>query len=187
MTDPYAALGVPRQATEAEIKTAFRRLAKETHPDLNGNNQQTVARFREVAEAYEILSDPDKRREYDAISAQGAYGQNAYGQNASGQGAADWRQAAGARASQKFTADEIERQIHEMYEYVRPYKAQARKSLFVGLAWMIGGILVSLSTVLIAWGAILLGGIQAYRSWRQYTQINRFVANVEEEMWSRLG
>lgn len=63
--DYYAILGVPRDASTEEIKRAFRRLARETHPDANPDDPEAESRFREVAEAYEVLSDPDRRRRYD--------------------------------------------------------------------------------------------------------------------------
>lgn len=63
--DYYATLGVGRDAAPEEIKKAFRRLARETHPDANPGDPKAEARFREVAEAYEVLSDPDRRRRYD--------------------------------------------------------------------------------------------------------------------------
>lgn len=63
--DYYATLGVSRDAPAEEIKKAFRRLARETHPDANPGDPAAEARFREVAEAYEVLSDPERRRRYD--------------------------------------------------------------------------------------------------------------------------
>lgn len=66
MRDPYTVLGVSRQASADEIKAAFRRLAREHHPDRNPNDSQAEQRFREINEAYQILSDPNRRARFDA-------------------------------------------------------------------------------------------------------------------------
>ncbi|MCW5314502.1 DnaJ domain-containing protein [Nostoc sp. KVJ3] len=63
--DYYAILGVSKTATQEEIKQAFRKLARKYHPDVNPNNKQAEARFKEVSEAYEVVSDVDKRKKYD--------------------------------------------------------------------------------------------------------------------------
>jgi curved DNA-binding protein len=63
--DYYAILGINKTATSEEIKQAFRKLARKYHPDVNPNNKQAEAKFKEVNEAYEVLSDPDKRKKYD--------------------------------------------------------------------------------------------------------------------------
>ncbi|MDA8155399.1 MAG: molecular chaperone DnaJ [Actinomycetota bacterium] len=63
--DYYATLGVGKQAAQAEIKTAFRKLARKHHPDLNPGNKQAEEKFKEINEAYAVLSDPKKREEYD--------------------------------------------------------------------------------------------------------------------------
>jgi molecular chaperone DnaJ len=63
-TDYYAVLGVRRDAANDEIKKAYRRLARELHPDVNPD-PQTQDRFKEITQAYEVLSDPEKRQMYD--------------------------------------------------------------------------------------------------------------------------
>jgi DnaJ-class molecular chaperone len=64
--DLYDILGVPRRATDEEIRSAFRKLAKASHPDVNPNNSAAAERFKKITAANDILSDPEKRRQYDA-------------------------------------------------------------------------------------------------------------------------
>jgi DnaJ-class molecular chaperone len=66
MRDPYEVLGVSRTATPDQIKQAYRKLAKKLHPDLNPGNKKVEAQFKEVAAAYDLLGDADKRRRFDA-------------------------------------------------------------------------------------------------------------------------
>jgi len=65
MTDPYKSLGVDRKASAEDVKKAYRRLARQYHPDRNGGDAQAEERFKEIQEAYSILSDPEKRKEFD--------------------------------------------------------------------------------------------------------------------------
>ena len=65
MADPYATLGVARSASEKDIKSAYRKLAKELHPDRNTENPNAAERFSEVTGAYDLLSDKDKRAKFD--------------------------------------------------------------------------------------------------------------------------
>jgi len=74
--DFYRTLGVSKTATAAEIKKAYRKLARENHPDTNPNNPQAERRFKEVGEAFAVLSDDTKRREYDELQ---RLGPNAFG------------------------------------------------------------------------------------------------------------
>lgn len=69
--DYYAVLGVPRDADEATIKKAFRRLARELHPDVNRHDPDAEEKFKEAAEAYEVLSDPERRATYDRYGHEG--------------------------------------------------------------------------------------------------------------------
>jgi DnaJ-class molecular chaperone len=63
--DPYEVLGIPRTATEAEVKKAYRRLARKHHPDVNSTDPNAAKKFQEIAAAYEILKDPQKRARFD--------------------------------------------------------------------------------------------------------------------------
>jgi len=67
--DYYKTLGVERNASEADIKSAYRRLARKYHPDVNPNNKDAEASFKQINEAYQVLSDPEKRKKYDLLGA----------------------------------------------------------------------------------------------------------------------
>jgi DnaJ-class molecular chaperone len=69
--DYYEILGVARDANKAELKTAFRRLARELHPDVNNHDPEAEEKFKAAAEAYEVLSDSEKRRAYDTYGPDG--------------------------------------------------------------------------------------------------------------------
>jgi len=66
MTDPYTVLGVPKTASDDDIRKAFRKLAKKHHPDLNPGDKAAEAKFKEISQANDLLSDAEKRRRFDA-------------------------------------------------------------------------------------------------------------------------
>lgn len=93
--DLYAVLGVPRQASEADIKKAYRKLARKHHPDVNPGNKQAEERFKEISFAYDVLSDTQKRKTYDEFGADAL----AAGFNADrAREAREWSTGAGAQA-----------------------------------------------------------------------------------------
>ena len=81
--DFYVGLGVDKNASETEIKRAYRKVAKKYHPDMNPGDKEAEEKFKEAAEAYEVLSDPEKKSKYDqfghAAFEQGGGGAGGFG------------------------------------------------------------------------------------------------------------
>src|SRR5438552_15490400 len=72
--DYYKVIGVPASATQEEIKKTYRKLAAKHHPDKNQNDAKAAERFKEISEAYQVLGDADKRKQYDQMRQLGAFG-----------------------------------------------------------------------------------------------------------------
>ena len=116
MRDPYAVLGVKRDADAGEIKSAWRNLAKKIHPDQNRNDPLAAKRFAEAGEAYETLRDPQKRSRYDMLSQAGVQGATIQQQ----------REAAREAAAKRKAAEENARRVME--ELAKAEAERARKA-----------------------------------------------------------
>jgi DnaJ-class molecular chaperone len=118
--DYDASLGVAKTATGKEIKQAFRRLARKHHPDVNPGDRAAEAKFKEINEAHEVLSDPDKRRKYDELGANWRMYEQA-GPGAGGGGAPGWDGTFTTRSGGPRTMSEDE--MREMFGDGDPFSA----------------------------------------------------------------
>jgi DnaJ-class molecular chaperone len=116
MKDLYSVLGVSKSASQDEIKKAYRKLAKQYHPDLNPGNKEAEQKFKDISQAYDILADKDKRRRYDAGEIDATGQEQAPGMGAGGKGFYRTWTAGGSRGSkyagfdfggEQFTAEDI--------------------------------------------------------------------------------
>jgi DnaJ-class molecular chaperone len=108
--DYYATLGVPKTASEKEIKQAFRKLARKHHPDVNPGDKQAEMRFKELNEAYEVLGDPAKRKKYDELGANWRLYEQAQAQGAPNPFGGQWNVNTGSGGSgfRTMTQEEME-------------------------------------------------------------------------------
>lgn len=114
--DPYAVLGVARTASEAEIRKAYRKLAKSLHPDLNPGDKAAEERFKKVSQAYDLLGDAEKRKRYDAgeIDAQGQERPRGYYRSWSEQPGGAGRAGAGG-GGDSFAAGDLDELLAELF------------------------------------------------------------------------
>ncbi|MBI4789405.1 MAG: J domain-containing protein [Chloroflexi bacterium] len=104
--DYYKILGVSKNASEKDIKQAYRKLARKLHPDVNPNNKPAQEQFKEINEAYDVLSDPERRKKYDTLGAN--WQQYEQYQRAGGQGPFRWGGSAGGGQYRTVTPEEFE-------------------------------------------------------------------------------
>src|SRR6266404_4847500 len=110
--DYYDTLGVQRNASEGEIKSAYRKLARQYHPDRNPGDKQAETKFKEVQEAYDVLSDKEKRAQYDHF---GAAGPRGFRESRGGPGGFEFPWGAGPGGPQEMdpeTADFLRQFLH---------------------------------------------------------------------------
>jgi len=110
--DYYSILGISRSATDKEIKAAYRHLARQYHPDVNPGNKSAESRFKEINEAHEVLSDPEKRKKYDQYGDQWQYADQmaeaARRQQQAGASGWNFTQPPGAEQSAGFEQEDLE-------------------------------------------------------------------------------
>src|SRR5258705_3273377 len=87
--DYYETLGVPKTATEDEIRTAFRKLARKHHPDVAKDKKTAEEKFKAINEAYEVLGDPEKRAKYDHLGANGSEPEEGFATPSGGPGGSE--------------------------------------------------------------------------------------------------
>ena len=115
--DYYATLGVTKTSTDKEIKGAFRKLARTFHPDVNPGDKASETKFKEINEAYEVLSDPEKRRKYDELGANWRMYEQGGAQPGGGTPFAGFRGGGGTGGSRTMTPEEME----EMFGDQNPF------------------------------------------------------------------
>lgn len=106
--DYYKKIGVSKEASEKDIKQAYRRLARKLHPDVNPNNKAAQEQFKEINEAYDVLSDPQKRKKYDTLGANWQQYEQYQRAGGAGQGPFQWGGNVGGTQYRTVTPEEFE-------------------------------------------------------------------------------
>lgn len=169
----YKVLGVEKNASIQEIKKAFREKAKKSHPDLNREDPNAEDKFNDIATAYAVLSDTEKRRQYDMGVELNTF-------------------------EMFFTSEEIKEFITMMKAEAKPFREKARDYMISGIFWFALGLGIGIYSyinainspeggpVIIMWGAVVFGIIKAVRGFIAYRKIINYINATEEEMWERL-
>ena len=119
--DYYATLGVPKTASDKEIKQAFRKLARKHHPDVNAGDKAAEAKFKDVNEAYEVLGDPAKRKKYDELGANWRMYEQAEAQGGPNPFAGQWNVDLGGGGSRSGFRTMTQEEMEEMFGDSNPF------------------------------------------------------------------
>ena len=131
MEDLYEILGVPKTATQSEIKSAYRKLAVKYHPDKNPGDKACEEKFKKITAAYDVLGDETKRRQYDSYgstsdytssSSSNPYGAYGWGNQGTWQG--QWQRNGTWRASTAETQDDFNDAFNQWFNYARQQQRQ---------------------------------------------------------------
>ena len=182
MKDPYAVLGVDRNADLDTIKRAFHIKAKETHPDLNKDNPNAAAEFRDVVDAYAILSNEQSRREYDASVDTGA------DYNAPEQATEETEEEYYDPAEQ----EDYQSYYYRMYAQLADLASDAIGKLFSGFVCIVIGVCFSLGGYLYAsihggtytmwYGIAVIGVLSSITGFYRYLKIRKAMKEFEKNM-----
>ena len=181
MNNPYEILGVPQNATEEDIKKAYRKIAKATHPDLNGGDTSKTEAFTQATEAYRFLLDKNLRAQYDYYSSTSQ--DTAY-------------QAYENYAEQnRDEAEDYEEFIRNMVSEIQQARVSSQFSIVSGIVMLFLGVAATLISYALAdpgehyrifWGLVILGGIGAIKSLYSYVVLLNTIRDYEEDTWNRI-
>lgn len=170
MEDLYAVLGVSKNASQDEIKAAYRKLAMKYHPDRNPGDKGAEEKFKNITAAYDVLGDETKRRSYDSAGAFGGWGQagNGYGSYGSSQSygnAGDdpfWQWAQYGRGGFEGQDTRNSQKRTYYYRYEDPSKKYTRSDWFAELLKNALILFVSVSFIKFSWWLIPFGPILCF-------------------------
>lgn len=178
MKNPYEVLGLSVNATDSEIKSTFRKLARMTHPDLSKRKPTTNYSFHEIAKAYILLSDPIIREKLDLIlKPNDEFNEKQIKLNID---------------NINLQAQELEYYIHLLHKQVNPYKEKAYKYIIAGVIFLIIGVLMSVSIYfllnknIITFFTITLGVFLGMASFYKYHLFSAKLIKAESEIWENL-
>ncbi len=180
MRSYYEILGVSKDSTLEQIKNAFREKAKATHPDMHGGDPSYATAFNEVAEAYAILSDTAKRAQYDELLTSGY--------------SSTYEDMGGNATTTQDLYEYVSRFMSETTVAAEKAKKEALSAMYRGLLWLALGLIITFGSYALAsknggsyrimYGAIIVGGWQAIKSFNNYSKIKDAIEEYKKNVWN---